>query len=106
MRYLNIFNSLVPSSSRVRFLGMILQNNLKWQAHINRLEDRCSNSMRTLKCLGKKWWGSDPLVLKRLYKALIRSRLEYGGFLLQDISPELTSKLDKLQLRALRVVME
>lgn len=39
----------------------------------------------------------------RLYHALIRSCMEYGGFLMHNISQDLSAKLDKLQMRALRV---
>lgn len=42
-----------------------------------------------------------PRLLLRLYCALVRSRLEYGGFLFRNLSSVLSSRLDKLQVRCL-----
>jgi len=41
-----------------------------------------------------------------IYQALIRSRLEYGGFLMQNISDKMGTRLDKIQLRGLRATMD
>lgn len=40
-----------------------------------------------------------------LYKALIRFRLEYGEFLLHNILQDFSAKLDKIKMKALRIVM-
>lgn len=63
--------------------------------------------MRVIKCLSYKSWGADPKVLiyTYIYYDLVRSRLDYGGFLIQIFSIEITSKLEKVQIRALGQIM-
>ncbi|CAD6239337.1 GSCOCG00012550001-RA-CDS, partial [Cotesia congregata] len=51
------------------------------------------------------WRGVDPTILLRLYKALIRSRLEYRGFLFHPLSSKTLKKLTAIQNQALRVAM-
>ena len=104
-RIFNLQNTQINSLNKVKFLGLTFQSNLKWNAQILSCEKKCANSIKTMKCLGKKKWGSDPNVLLRIYRALIRSRIEYGGLLFHNISLELSAKMDKLQMRALRIAM-
>lgn len=102
---LNFKGTIIPPSSKIKFLGITFHSSLNWFEHFSSLEFKCLNTLKTLKCLGHKWWGSDPSLLLRLYRSLIRSKLEYGGFLFHDISLALKSKLDKILMRAIRIVM-
>jgi len=45
-----------------------------------------------------------PIRLLRLI-SLIRSRLEYGNFMLQDLSNKLLLELNRIQYQALRLIM-
>jgi len=102
---LNVSGVVISSVSKVKFLGLYFQSNLSWESHILSTEKRCFNGLRTLSCLGRTWWGADTCLLLRLYRALIRSRLEYGGFLFHNLSRKLSTKLDKIQMKALRIAM-
>lgn len=102
---INVQGIEVFNSAEVRFLGMNFQSNLSWKAHISRVKQRCECPIKMIKCLGHVWWGADPRLLIMIYRALVRSRLEYGGFLLQNLKKNLSSQLDKVQLRALRAVV-
>jgi hypothetical protein len=41
--------------------------------------------MKIVTCVKHAWWGADPVVLIILYKALTRSRMEYGAFLFHKL---------------------
>lgn len=58
-----------------------------------------------MSCLKYTWWGADPSLLIRIYKALIRSRLEFGGFLFHNLSKKLHLMLDRIQFLALRIAL-
>lgn len=102
---MDVLGTCVSSLSVVTFLGMTFQSDLRWEAHVQRLETRCSQALRTIRCLGKTWWGSDPRLLLRVYRATIRSRLDYGSFLLHNLNRNLSTRLDKVQLRAVRACL-
>ena len=42
------------------------------------LKSRCTKSFDLIKVLSNTTWGADRKVLLRLYRALIRSKLDYG----------------------------
>lgn len=62
-------------SSRIHFLGMILQSNLKWNSHIDKICISCTKPLNVIKFLRRTWWGSDPNLLLKIYRSLIRSRI-------------------------------
>lgn len=80
----------IISTNVAKFLGMIFQSDLDWSEHIKSLEKSCSFSLRT-RCLCRIWWGTDPRLLLVIFQALIRSRLDYGGFLMQNLTKKLKS---------------
>lgn len=94
---IEIQGARIRHSTRVKFLGMTFQSDLGWSAHINQLKRHCAGPLRILKCLGHTWWRADPRLLLMVFRALLRSRLEYGGFLMQNLTKSLSSQLDKLQ---------
>ncbi|KAL6420933.1 hypothetical protein ACFW04_013612 [Cataglyphis niger] len=61
---------------------------------------------KIIKCLKYTWWGADPRVLINLYIALIRSRIEYRGFLFHNLFNSSSLKLMRLQYKALRLALE
>lgn len=69
------------------------------------VENNCRNPTNIMRYLRGIWWGADPRLLILLYRALVRSRIEYAGFLLHDLPAYLVHKLDKIQYDALRIAM-
>lgn len=84
---------------------MILDKRLNWNAHVAYIIKKCDIPIRILSCIRGAWWGADPVTMLTLYKSLIRSRLEYGGFLISPCKPDLFYKLEKIQLKCLRLAM-
>jgi hypothetical protein len=52
------------------------------------------------------WWGADPIILMRLCKALIRLRMGFGAFLFRKLKKKQLQKLDRIQYRAIRGVLD
>ena len=67
----------IEFKASVKFLGMILDSKLKWQEHIESLRTRCLLAMNVLKATAHLSWGGDRCTLLRLYRALIRSKIDY-----------------------------
>jgi hypothetical protein len=67
----------VSSVKSITFLDLHLKSNLHWEDEIKAIVRKCENPMRFVNCVKHTWWGATPVILMRLYKALIRSRLEF-----------------------------
>lgn len=105
LRQISFKGTRITESGGLRFLGLQLQSNLNWSLQINNVIAKCQNPLKILGCLRHTWWGADPTLLMRLYIALIRSRIEYGGFLLHGLTKEQSLKLERIQLKALRLAL-
>lgn len=83
-QHIQVNDVRIEASSVVKFLGLYFHRifSLKWDQQVEAIVKRCQNPLKILSCLGHTWWGASPALLTRLYKALVRSRIEYGAFLL------------------------
>ena len=86
-----------------KFLGMHYDQNLTWQQHINELIIKCNRDLNLLKNIKGLKWGADQDTLLIIYRALIRSKLDYGCQLYATANITLLKKLDKIQAQALKI---
>lgn len=98
-----IHNTNIQYVKQIRFLGMILDSKLKWSPHIDNVKRECSQRNNLLKTLGHQKWGAEKETLIMIYKALIRSKLDYGSFLYMHACKSALKKLDSIQNTALRI---
>ena len=80
---------------------MFFDRQLTWKDHINYIIDRCQKRLNLMRSLTGSTWGAPKAVLLTVYRALIRSIIEYGAFVYDDASVALKSKLDSIQYKAL-----
>lgn len=97
-------NTLIPTKSYVKFLGVCLDSKLSGIPHCEYVVAKCEKILNLLRCLCGVWWGAHPFSLKLLYNALLRSVLDYGTFLLEPCSIAGLRKLDAIQSKALRII--
>ena len=89
----------------VKFLGITLDPRLTWVPHIDQLKVRTKKALGILRVLSHLSWGSDRATLLRLYRALVRSKLDYGCEAYSSASPTVLKKLDPVHNEALRICM-
>ena len=88
-----------------KFLGMILDSSLSWSAHIKSLVERCDSALNIMKYVSFGKMGADRKTLIAIYKALLRSKLDYGCFLYETAASTNLLKLDRVQYKALRLAI-
>ena len=76
-----------------KFLGLLFDSRLTWDAHLKDLKLRCMKVMDALKVLAHTKWGADRKHLLLLYKSLVGSKLTYGS---EVYSSANRTKLDTL----------
>ncbi|GBN58766.1 hypothetical protein AVEN_120834-1 [Araneus ventricosus] len=62
-----------------KFLGIVFDTKLKFRSHIKHLKTKCNRTLNIMKVLSKTSWGADKVSLMRIYRYLVRSKLDYGA---------------------------
>ena len=75
---LKLDNDHIQFVKEAKFLGLIWDTKLTFEPHIKYLKARCKKSLNNLKVLSRTEWGADRTTLLKLYRSLVRSKLDYG----------------------------
>jgi len=78
---------------------------LNFKEHIDYLRNKCFKALNLLKVVSKQDWRADRQVLLRLYRSLIRSKLDYGSPVNGSARKSYLRRLDTVQNQALRLCL-
>lgn len=96
-------NALIPEVEIVKFLGLYWDPKLTWIPHIAQLKSKCMKQLNLLRTVTAYEWGADMEVGMRLYKAVIRPRLDYGSIVYGSASAAALSSLEVVANEAMRI---
>ena len=88
-----------------KFLGLIFDRRLNFLAHIQNLKQSCLKALDILRVVGHTDWGADPKVLLRLYRSLVRSKLDYGCVVYGSAPKTYLKMLDTIHHQGLRIAL-
>lgn len=89
-----------------RVLGVILDSpKLTLKPHFEKLVTECKRRLNVLRVLSSSSWGCSRQMLRRVYVAYIRSKMEYGSVLYINVKSTLLHKLDLIQNEAIRCIL-
>lgn len=97
-----IRNPTISNVLKARYLGVIWDANLNWQAHIENVCVKARKQLNILFAVAKFNWGAHPSTILQVYKSFIRPGLEWAGFLFNSNSFVQLHKLNVVQNTALR----
>ena len=98
---IKIGNNHIKRVQTTKYLGIHLDENLKWNEHVDKL---CSKVNRSISGL-KQARDYVPLyVLNAIYKSLIQPVFVYCDVVWDNLDQGLATKLQKLQNRAARII--
>jgi ribonuclease HI len=69
----------LPFVQTTRFLGLTFDFRLNWREHISFIRDKCFKNLNIMRVLASTTWGADRTTMLMLYRALVRSKLDYGS---------------------------
>ena len=99
---LQIDHTYIERVTEMKFLGMILQNDLSWTSHIN---EKCKKISQVLAIMTKLKHELPSNTLKTIYNALIEPHLNYGLIVWANPNQNATPNRPLLlQKRALRII--
>jgi hypothetical protein len=84
-----------------KYLGVNIQNNLKWDSHINQITDKAN---RTLGFLRRNLKVSSTKIKTQTYLGLVRPQLENASSVWDPHTQVNINKLERIQRRAARYV--
>ena len=90
-----IDGSTLKWEKQVKFLGMIFDENLTWKAHIDYVVGRCKQRLNLMRCVSGNSWGANKTSLLHIYRATIRSIIDYGSAAYNSALPYVKSKLTR-----------
>ena len=102
---LTLHNTEIAVADEVKFLGMIFDRKLSFEAHIEYLRRKCQPALNLLKVLSHKEWGADKEILLTLYKTYVLSRLDYGSIVYGSATETRLKRLDPIQNQGLRLCL-
>ena len=101
---LTIKDVVVERAKSARILGLVVQGNLKWNEHGNRIVKKAGKRLYMLRVL--KGSNADTSTLLTVYSTIIRPVLEYACEVWHcNITEYLSDDIEKIQKRALRIVL-
>ena len=65
-------------ADEAKFLELVFDRQLTFRAHVKYLKTVCDKTLNVLRVVGHTNWDADKVVLLRLYRALVRSKLDNG----------------------------
>ncbi|CAK1604114.1 unnamed protein product [Parnassius mnemosyne] len=95
-------NHPISVVSNHKFLGVVIDNKLCFNLHINHIITNSLKGLNIIRCLAGVTWGADPKVLSMLYKSIVRSHFDYSCLAYSNSS--CVKKLDIIQNKALRII--
>jgi len=97
----NLGGTVLAETDKIKYLGIIIQNNLKWDQHIDVTIAKASRILGLI----KHTIPDAPTEIKKLaYKTLCRPILEYGSDVWDPYVGEQIYKLEMLQNKAVRFI--
>ena len=73
--------------------------------HIKYLKDKCNKALQLIRVIAHTDWGADKQTLLRLYRSLVRSKLDYGCFIYGSARQSYIKSLDTIHHQGLRLVL-
>ena len=95
----------IPFTKEHKFLGLIWDTKLTFKKHALYIKKKCQNALNLLKVLSHTDWGSDTKTLLKLYRALVRSKLDYGSIVFRNAAAEDLKPLDVVHNQGLRLAL-
>ena len=95
----------IPLTESAKYLGLIFDNKLSWSKYVNSLKQSCFTKLNFLKKLAHTYYGSDRATQLNLYRALIRSKLDYGSPIYLSASKSILDSLNTIQNSSVRLAL-
>jgi hypothetical protein len=100
---LKMYNLKINYDPAPRFLGITFDKNLNFSNHIETIKKSCVSRLNILKIFSYGGWSLTPETIIGIYKALIRSLIDYASFAFNCMDKKNRNSLQTIQNNAIRI---
>lgn len=102
---IHLGKSEITVVKEAKFLGVIFDQKLNFISHIKNLKTACQKALNILRVVAHTDWGADRKTLLHLYRALVRSKLDYGCAIYGSARESYLETLDSIHHQGLRICL-
>ena len=95
----------IEVADEAKFFGLVFDRRLTFRAHVKYLKTVCDKALNVLRVVDHTDWGADKVGHLRLYRALVRSKLDYGCIVYGSVSGSVLRTLDAVHHSGLRICL-
>ncbi|GFN88484.1 retrovirus-related pol polyprotein from type-1 retrotransposable element r1 [Plakobranchus ocellatus] len=95
----------IPVKGEAKFLGVVFDSKLNFSSHVKYLKKKCLKALNLLRVVGHTDWGADRATLLKLYRTLVRSKLDYGSVIYGSAKKHVLRALDPIHHQGLRIAL-
>ena len=96
---------MIKPSKATRYLGVIIDSQLKWIDHMQHIERNVAPRIGLLRFLSSAAEDSNDKIMLNLYKSLVRTILVYGHAVILTAGDKIWKRLQVLQNKAIRATL-
>ena len=100
-----IGNTPLPVEESTKFLGLWWDSHLSFKKHIRALKTECKEALNLIRVVAYLKWGGDRETLLMLYRAIVRSKLDYGCIVYGTASNTDLRQLDSIHNAGVRLAL-
>ena len=75
---LRLPNAIIKASRSCRYLGVQMDNRLRWDYHREAMEAKATKRLSALSALASSTWGTGLVSIRQVYRAMIVPQMLYG----------------------------
>ena len=103
-------NITIEQSTPARYLGIMMDQQLRWWPHIRYIQGQATSTLQALRSRAGSTWGSSLVALRHVYLAMVVPQITYGCSVWYTSQGEkghtakMCTKLSRIQLEAARII--
>ena len=102
---ISINNRHIPRLNTVRYLGLLLDEKLSWKEHIASLKKSSMKKLNLMKKLAHSSYGADTTTLMKIYRSVVRSKLDYGAAAYSNARNSVLNSLNSIHHAGIRLTL-
>ncbi|GFO50066.1 retrovirus-related pol polyprotein from type-1 retrotransposable element r1 [Plakobranchus ocellatus] len=95
----------IPVKAEAKYSGVFFNSKLNFSSHVKYLKKKCLKALNLLRVVDHTDWGADRAILLRLYRTLVRSKLDYGSVIYGSANKHVLRALDRIHHQGLRIAL-
>ena len=99
---LSINNIPIKQVSTTKSLGILIDNNMAWHSHIDKLSKKIASGIGAIKRIRP---FVSPEILHYIYNTLVQPHFDYCSIVWGNYGKTLSERLQKLQNRSVRILI-